>query len=257
MMKSDHNIIKVPDEDNNDSNLYWVDDEVPSIIIAPNVSLVDKKRLRSEDSAKHMFPGSEDDASGQRSSSSLSSPTSSEKPRIDNSEFIPDKATQRELEMELEPRVRLDRKSKNLASQSTVKQVDEEVEPIDSDNELETGSIHSADFHPKKKRPKKQRESKEAKKKEARKADFHEGNNHQQPRKLLVFDLNKVLIFRKQYSSQYKLRPHATEFLRAMAKRFKLGKTTTVVILHVVVGVAGGNYDVDELLLTVYDSSSI
>jgi hypothetical protein len=42
------------------------------------------------------------------------------------------------------------------------------------------------------------------------------------PDKLLILDLNKVLIYRKPYSSNFVVRPHALEFVQRMSKLFVL-----------------------------------
>jgi hypothetical protein len=47
-------------------------------------------------------------------------------------------------------------------------------------------------------------------------------------RKLMILDLNKVIIFRKQATSRYILRPHAMDFLREMAQRFTLAVWTSM-----------------------------
>lgn len=47
-------------------------------------------------------------------------------------------------------------------------------------------------------------------------------------RKLLVIDLNKVLISRKPMTSFYSIRPHAREFLSEMAKLFDLAVWTSM-----------------------------
>lgn len=48
------------------------------------------------------------------------------------------------------------------------------------------------------------------------------------PKRLLVFDLNKVLIYRIPHSSQYIVRPYAEEFLGAMSTCFELAIWTSM-----------------------------
>jgi hypothetical protein len=47
-------------------------------------------------------------------------------------------------------------------------------------------------------------------------------------RKLLVFDINKVLLFRQARSSQYIVRPHAKDFIVSMAERYTLAVWTSM-----------------------------
>jgi hypothetical protein len=48
------------------------------------------------------------------------------------------------------------------------------------------------------------------------------------PRKLIIFDINKVLLFRQAKSSKYTLRPHAREFIESMSERFTLAVWTSM-----------------------------
>mmetsp|Transcript_2302 Transcript_2302/g.3631 ORF Transcript_2302/g.3631 Transcript_2302/m.3631 type:complete len:359 (-) Transcript_2302:103-1179(-) len=53
-------------------------------------------------------------------------------------------------------------------------------------------------------------------------------NIHGIQRKLLVFDVNKVLVFRHARTSYFKLRPHVAEFLTSMAQRYQLAVWTSM-----------------------------
>jgi hypothetical protein len=47
-------------------------------------------------------------------------------------------------------------------------------------------------------------------------------------KKLLIFDINKVLLYRQPKTSRYYLRPHAHEFIASMASRFNLAVWTSM-----------------------------
>lgn len=48
------------------------------------------------------------------------------------------------------------------------------------------------------------------------------------PRKLLVFDINKVLLHRQAKSSYFKIRPHAYAFIAGMSERYTLAVWTSM-----------------------------
>lgn len=48
------------------------------------------------------------------------------------------------------------------------------------------------------------------------------------PRKLLVFDINKVLLHRQAKSSFFKIRPHAYAFIAGMSQRYTLAVWTSM-----------------------------
>jgi hypothetical protein len=58
--------------------------------------------------------------------------------------------------------------------------------------------------------------------KKAKKKPKKEKVKSVQPDKLLILDLNKVLIYRKPYSSAFVVRPHALDFVQRMSKLFVL-----------------------------------
>lgn len=47
-------------------------------------------------------------------------------------------------------------------------------------------------------------------------------------KKLLIFDLNKVLIYRKPFSSYHIPRPHVKDFIKGMGNRFDIGVWTSM-----------------------------
>ena len=48
------------------------------------------------------------------------------------------------------------------------------------------------------------------------------------PRKLIIFDINKVLLFRQAKTSRYIIRPHAHEFIASMSERYTIAVWTSM-----------------------------
>jgi hypothetical protein len=102
---------------------------------------------------------------------------------------------------------------------------DEQVEVQEVDVEEETAPADASLTRVMKRKLKKQ-----LKKEEKKKAKLEElqsfWNNHvsiyQHPKKLLIFDLNKVLIHRQKGCVDYIPRPHVQEFLQDMSERYVL-----------------------------------
>lgn len=53
-------------------------------------------------------------------------------------------------------------------------------------------------------------------------------NIHNVPRKLIIFDINKVLLYRQAKSSKYIIRPYAHEFIAGMSERFTIAVWTSM-----------------------------
>jgi hypothetical protein len=64
-------------------------------------------------------------------------------------------------------------------------------------------------------------------------AELRHGHNanlniYDVPRKLLIFDVNKVLLFRQPKSPRYQVRPYAHEFIKGMSERYTIGVWTSM-----------------------------